>query len=200
MTLPSVPPLTGLARVLAIPVGLVVCFYGYRILKVTMGIAGFFVGASTCVSLATAAHWGPGLVIGAGIVGGLIAAWLAVALYFLGIFVLGFAAFFSLAQLLVHSLPAAIGIAILGGIVTVILQKFMLMVTTAFGGASIVVSSVLALIHGRTVLRIDDLWQPLRGGAGTGESLLVLAAALILGAAGLFAQMGLARRRRDRGD
>jgi hypothetical protein len=193
------PQLGSVGSILAIPIGLLSCFFGYRLLKLVIGLAGFTVGCAAGVSLGGAAQWAPWLVIAAGIVVGLLAAWLAVALYFVGIFLLGVAAFAGLASLFVHNVLAVAGIGILGGILTLALQKFMLRVATAFGGASMVASGVVALIHGQQAVRVADLGRPIQAGAGSREDLLVLLGTLALGCLGLIVQMGGGKgRKRER--
>ena len=184
------PPLGSVGPILAIPLGLLSCFFGYRLLKAVIGLAGFVVGCAAGVMLGGAVHGAPWLIIAAGIVAGLLSAWLAVTLYFVGIFLLGVAAFAGLASLVTHNGLAIFGFGILGGILTVVLQKFMLMVTTAFGGASMVASAVTALAHGRHAVRLEDLGRPIQAGTGTREDLLVLLGSLLLGCVGLVVQMG----------
>lgn len=194
----SLPELGSVGPLLAIPLGLLSCFFGYRLLKVVIGIAGFAVGWTAGVSLGVAAHWAPWLVIAAGIVAGLLCAWLSVALYFVGIFLLGFAAAASLAALAIHNSLAVFGIGILGGILTVVLQKLMLMATTAFGGASMVAAVVAALVHGQKAVRLEDLGRPMHAGAGTRDDLFVLLGSLLLGCVGLFVQVGAGKARKSR--
>jgi hypothetical protein len=69
---------------------------------VVIGLAGFAVGYAAGVMLDGAVHGAPWLIIAAGIVAGLLCAWLAVALYLVGIFLLGLAAFAGVASLVIH--------------------------------------------------------------------------------------------------
>lgn len=194
----SMPNLGSVGPFIAIPLGLLSCFFGYRLLKVVIGLAGFVVGWGAGAAIGGAAHWAAWLVVAAGLVGGLLCAWLAVALFFVGVFLLGFAAFTALASPVVHHSLAILVIGILGGILTVVLQKFMLKAATAFGGASMVASAVAALAHGRHAVRLVDLGRPIQAGAGTQEDLLVLLGSLLLGCVGLYVQMGLGRGRNHR--
>jgi hypothetical protein len=47
----SVPPLGSVGPILAIPLGLLSCFFGYKLLKAIMGLAGFGVGCAAGVML-----------------------------------------------------------------------------------------------------------------------------------------------------
>jgi hypothetical protein len=192
----SLSPLASVTNILTIPAGLVVCFFGYRIAKAIVGIAGYFVGAVGGAALGGANHWSPGLVLAATIGSGLICACLAMVLSFAGIFILGVAGFYLLSTLFLHNPPAIVGIAIAGGIATVMWQKFMLMVTTALGGASAVVSAIVALAHGMHALGMEDPSRSLEGPHRSHEGSISLLVALCLGAAGLVVQMAMARSRK----
>ena len=75
--------------ILSIAYGVLNCFFGYKIFKIVLGIVGFITGGLAAAGVAMAATKEPGIAVLAGLVGGAIGAVLMVALYFLGVFVLG---------------------------------------------------------------------------------------------------------------
>src|SRR5262249_27044624 len=82
-----------LSAFLMIIAGLLTCFWGYRILKVSLGIIGFITGAfggwQIGLSLANSST---GIALGCALLGGLIGIVLCVWIYFFGVFLLGAAA------------------------------------------------------------------------------------------------------------
>jgi Domain of unknown function (DUF4203) len=74
----------------AIGAGILICFWGYRMLKVTLGIMGAVVGASGgwAVGLSLASG-STGIALVCAILGAVVGAGLCIWLFFLGIFLLG---------------------------------------------------------------------------------------------------------------
>src|SRR5215831_6456740 len=74
---------------LAILAGILVCFWGYRLLKVTLGIMGAVVGASSGWALGLSLSPGStGMAMVYSVLGAVIGAALCIWLFFLGIFLL----------------------------------------------------------------------------------------------------------------
>jgi len=139
-----------IVAVIFLVLGIIFCFYGYKIFKITLGLTGFFAGAF--MGMAGANYLAQGetisLLIG-GVTGGAIGAILAVTLYMLGVFFIG-----ALGGVLLVSVyfgiignessgfvmaMAAIG----GGVAGLVLQKAVLIFFTAFLGSwNIVVGTV----------------------------------------------------------
>jgi len=75
---------------LAVAVGGLICFWGYRILKLTLGILGLLVGAAGgwagALSLVPGHN---GVALACAVVGGILGAILCVWLFYVGIFLLG---------------------------------------------------------------------------------------------------------------
>jgi hypothetical protein len=120
----------------------VVCFFGYRLLRLTLGLAGFGVGLALGLAIAgLVSNMSQVLTITIGIVCGILGAILAVLVYKLGVFLLGAGAGVLVASILLAStnwhhpmlirLVAAIG----GGILTLILERPLVSVLSAFAGA-----------------------------------------------------------------
>ena len=186
---------------LAVAVGILICFWGYRLLKLTLGVVGLIAGA--------AGGWAVGLSLAPGnngialvcaIIGGVICAVLCIWLFFLGIFLLGASA----GAILATALFSAAGnqpqpilvlvLAIVFGVLALVMQKLMIVVCTAFSGSYLVAVGLLQLLTGAqdtSALWFDHL-QP--GSAGV-LGYIALVFWLILGLAGGSFQYRGSRRR-----
>ncbi len=135
----------------AVVLGLAQCFFGYRILRVILGITGFILGGLLAGYLVFSLTQSQLFAVIAGVIGGLIGAGLMAGLYVIGVFLLG--AFFggmaaSALLTLGGGSPQLWVVAILAiaaGVVAVLLQKPMLVVATAFLGSWWAVTGVAAL-------------------------------------------------------
>jgi len=137
----------------SIIIGVVYCFFGYRIFKVVLAILGFILGISIFGAIAFNISGGEqGIAIIAGLVGGLIGSVLIVDLYFIGIFLLG-AGLGSLIGILFTTgsgtnpeLIILLISAVIGGTVAVILQESMIIVSTSLGGSWSIVSGIFHFV------------------------------------------------------
>jgi hypothetical protein len=130
--------------------GAVACFFGYRLFRVVLSIAGFILGGLMASSLLGPSDttW----MIGAWLVGGLIGMALLYAGYYVGVALTGA----GLGALVAHLAFQATGepppflivlvAAIVGAIGSMFLQKYFIVVGTAFGGAWTLILGVLALL------------------------------------------------------
>ena len=126
--------------------GLANAFFGYKIFKVVLAITGFFTGMlllpmvvglflffSTDISEGSSIA----LIVLLGLVGGVIGAVLAVLLYKVGVFfsvgMMGFIVFF----VIVQQVWPALALGIICGIVGVILDKYVIIVSTGLSGGSL---------------------------------------------------------------
>ena len=126
-------------------VGLIICFFGYRIFKVVLALAGCLVGGLGAAAAASAMSDQQSVVLVAGLVGSLVGSVLAVGLYFVGVFLLGAGAGAGLGVGLCIVMkaepmadPARLLIAVafvVGGVVALVLQKLLIILSTSFGGA-----------------------------------------------------------------
>ncbi len=131
-------------RVFAAPgilLGPIVCLFGYRIFKVMLFITGFFVGAALAGTFTFAKSYENYIIIFACLIGGLFGGLLTLCLYYLGVFVIGAlfggsigAVLFIVAKTSPEPVVLLI-LAIIGGIVAIVIHKFMIIISTAFGGA-----------------------------------------------------------------
>ena len=133
--------------------GVIACIAGYRLFRIVLAIYGFVLGAVIASSIV-----GPTNTIGmiaAALGGGLAGALILVFAYFAGIALVGG----GLGALVSHALwtqfgageppPLLIvGAAVAGAIAAMFLQRYVIIVSTAFGGAWTIVVGLMSLIDG----------------------------------------------------
>lgn len=145
--------------------GLVACFFGYRLFKLVLAIFGFILGA-----LAASSIWGSSdttyMVIFA-FVGGIIGSLLLLAAYFVGVALLG-AGLGALAANLIWTWiegdphPFAVVLfSVAGALLATWLQRYVMILGTAFGGAWTIIVGGLALMGDETAINAaaaGDVW------------------------------------------
>lgn len=142
--------------------GILICFCGYRLLKLTLGLLGFIAGAYAGWQLAaTALHASDLQALICAVVGGLLGMALYLWLYFLGVFLLGATAGAIMAAAFFNGTahPAqplvVLASSVAFGLVALVAQKFMIIVATAFSGAYLVAAGLWPFIaHGQSPSRI----------------------------------------------
>jgi Domain of unknown function (DUF4203) len=184
------------AALLIMAGGVIACIAGYRLFRIVLAIYGFVLGAVIASSIV-----GPtntlGM-IGAALGGGLAGALILMFAYFAGIALAGGA----LGALLSHASwtqfgggepPALliVGAAVAGAIAAMFLQRYVIVVSTAFGGAWTIVVGVMS-IAGRT--GDADVWILYPGMPG--ESRWTLLAWGALGVAGTAVQLAITSKKR----
>jgi len=138
------------AAVVLVVGGALACFFGYRLFRVVLAIYGFILGAAIATSLMAPGNTGSLLL--AALVGGVIGAIVLNLAYFLGVALIGAGA----GALAVHVLWATIGrgdphvalvviFAVVGAIVATRLQRHVIILATAFGGAWTAIVGILAI-------------------------------------------------------
>lgn len=168
--------------VVAMVVGLVTAFFGYRIFRVFLYVAGFLIVGSVASVVALAMSGESGFPVLAFLMGGLLGGSLTIEMYLFGIFITGAAA----GVLPAVAVPLASGsepswtiAAVLGlvaGIIALSIEKFLIIVSTSATGALLAVLGFLAARGGFYVDRFDVeeiSWQVdsfVRAGLGTGYS------------------------------
>lgn len=133
---------------LSVLVGALQCFFGYRIFKFILGLTGFLIGGVLAVAIGYSFSQEEAFALLAGLVGGFIGATLMVMLYYVGIFLIG-ALLGSFLGTVLYAVaentpePAVLLIlAVIVGVIALISQKFMIIVSTGFGGAWLVVTGI----------------------------------------------------------
>lgn len=138
ITLDTTPLVTGAILLLA---GLLLLGWGYKLFRLTMGVAGLLIGASLGWQIGmqlSPQGWFP---IAASAVGAVVLAALMPLVRKAGLFVLGFAAAWGIAMLVMGppsdavSLFTVVGAGLVGGVVGMFVEKLLLVVATSYLGA-----------------------------------------------------------------
>jgi hypothetical protein len=130
-------------------IGIVECFFGYKMLKIILGVTGFIVGGLLCAEFVYHIMGGhPVISLLAGLVGGVIGSSLMIGCFVFGLFILGVA----LGLLVGGAISASIygsprpmilvPLAIVGGIATIVMSRSMIIISTSFTGAYLIVFSI----------------------------------------------------------
>ena len=136
------------AAILLLLGGTVACFFGYRMFRLVLAIFGFIFGAFAASSVFGASDTGPMLVAAA--VGGLVGAGILIAAYFVGVALVGAGLGALVANLAFsasgrepHFLVIAF-CAVAGAVASMYLQRYFIIVGTAFGGAWTMIVGAMA--------------------------------------------------------
>ena len=186
------------AAVILIVGGAVACFAGYRFFRVVLAIYGFILGALMASSMMGVGN-NVGMIVAA-LVGGLIGAVVLVLAYFVGIALVGA----GLGALIAHEVwhwikpgdpPAliVIGAALVGAALAMVVQRYVIVVGTAFGGAWTMIVGGLALSGAHVSVDAaarNNVWlaYPMNPAPGQYWVLLVW---IGLGVAGVFVQLAV---------
>jgi len=145
------------AALVLVLAGVVACFAGYRLFRIVLAVFGFILGAMLVSSLMGISNTA-GLVVAA-LVGGLVGAAILLFAYFVGIAIVGA----GVGALVAHAgwafvgsgdppVLAVIGLAVLGAIGAMFVQRHVIVVTTAFVGAWTLIVGILAAVGDRGAL------------------------------------------------
>lgn len=175
--------------------GVLDCFFGYRVFKITLALFGGLLGIGFGQAAATALGFEPGALTASLIVGGLLGAGLAFLLYIAAVFVTGCLFGATLGILLLanyHHMVALLAggvLGLVGGLLAVKIQRVLIILSTALRGAA---GAVLALAY--FTHQIDWLYycrQPDQLPALIDSNPWVLPAILAVAAVGAIAQFEL---------
>jgi hypothetical protein len=181
--------------VAALAWGVLDCFFGYRVFKITLALVGGLLGAALGQAAATAWGAGAGAETAALVAGGLVGAGLAFLLYIAAVFVAGFGFGATLGILLLshlHQMVALLSgcvLGVIGGFLAVKLQRALIMLSTALLGSF---RAMLALSYFTS--RIDWLYyfrQPDQLPALIDANPWMFPSILALAAVGVIAQFEL---------
>jgi uncharacterized protein DUF4203 len=176
---------------------------GYRLFRVVLAIYGFIFGAMLASSVMGISNTG-GMVV-AGLVGGLVGAAILTFAYFVGIALVGaglgaFVVDVGWSRWAAGDPPAmlVIGLSIAGAVGALLLQRYVIIVGTAFGGAWTMIVGGLAVAGERSAARAltsADIWilYPLAPQPGQGWIPITWIA---LGAIGVAVQLRVTGRKR----
>jgi hypothetical protein len=185
------------AAVILLASGIVSCFFGYRLFRAVLAIFGFIFGgimASSVFGISSGT-----MMVVAFVIGGLIGAFILIVAYFLGVALAGAGIGAFVAHLLFSagsrdpSVLVVVFFAIAGAVAATYLQRYCIIVFTAFGGAWTMIVGAMALVGDRTALRAaaaGDVWiaYPLNPAPGQRWVLLVW---LLLSLIGAGVQLGI---------
>ena len=191
------------AAILLVLGGALSCFAGYRLFKIVLGIYGFVLGAMLASSAMGATNT-TGMIVAA-LVGGVCGAALLMFAYFIGIALVGA----GLGALVAHVAwsgvrtgdPPAIAVIVLsvmGSIGAMFMQRYVIIVATAFGGAWTVIVGGLAAAGDRGAAKAasaGDVWILYPTSPAPGQK-WVPVAWIILGLAGTAMQIGITGKKR----
>ena len=145
--------------------GVISCFFGYRLFRTVLAIFGFVLGGMLASSVFGVSNTTMMLV--AWVLGGLVGAFILIFAYFLGVALAGAAIGAAVANVMFsigNREPRALVIilcSIAGAIASMYLQRYFIIVFTAFGGAWTMIVGAMALVGDRTALKAatsGDVW------------------------------------------
>ena len=145
--------------------GLVSCFLGYRLVKVVLGLFGFLIGALAASSIFGGGDTTP--MVSGFIVGGVAGATLLLAAYFVGVALVGAGIGALIVNLIWTQIegdphPAVVILfSVAGAVVATWLQRYVIILGTAFAGAWTMLVGGLALMGDSGPLRAaaaGDVW------------------------------------------
>jgi hypothetical protein len=176
--------------------GIVACFFGYRLFRIVLAIFGFIIGAGLASSLfGVSDTWA---MVAAWVVGGLVGAAVLMAAYFVGVALVGASLGATVANVFFAAgdrdpqFVVVVVCAVIGAIASMYLQRYFIIVGTAFGGAWTMIVGALAVIGdkgARQAAASGDVWvvYPLDPAPGRRW---VTVAWLVLGLIGAAVQLG----------
>jgi hypothetical protein len=138
------------AAVILLAGGLLACFAGYRVFRIVLAIYGFILGALLASSFMGAEQ--TAVMVLAWIVGGIVGALILLVAYFAGVALLGAGMGAAAAHLVwaaFHAEPATVVLvlfSIAGALAALALQRCVIIVATAFGGAQTALVGAAALM------------------------------------------------------
>jgi hypothetical protein len=145
--------------------GVISCFFGYRLFRTVLAIFGFVLGGMLASSVFGVSNTTMMLV--AWVLGGLAGAFILIFAYFLGVALAGAAIGAAVANVMFsigNRDPRALIVilfSITGAIAAMYLQRYFIIVFTAFGGAWTMIVGAMALVGDRTALKAatsGDVW------------------------------------------
>jgi uncharacterized protein DUF4203 len=177
--------------------GIISCFFGYRLFRTVLAIFGFILGALAASSVFGISN--TTLMVLAALAGGLVGAFILITAYFVGVALVGAGLGAVIANLVFSgggrepSVFVVMFFSIAGAVGATYLQRYFIIVGTAFGGAWTMIVGAMALVGNRTALRAattGDVWvaYPLNPAPGQRWVLLVW---LLLSLIGAGVQLGI---------
>ncbi len=172
--------------------GLSNCFWGHKFFKMLIGVWGFLAGATggiwMSIQFGIYGIWKLLVVI----IGGILGTTLVMMVFYAGVFLFGALLGYFIALILLEAWPrwpellVAGGLAILGGLVAISIQRPLLVLTTAYAGSWIAISAVTSLLWGHSFGRMPPVPNDIPR-----NMLSIFIVWIILGTLGMAYQFGL---------
>ncbi len=183
--------------VTAVAIGTLYCFLGYRTLRFVLGLTGFLMAGGVAATLVNWISQGNQLaVLIALFIGGMCGAFALYFLYRTGVFLLGLMGTALIAHNVLSAQPdtwipvAVIGVAVLGGLVALLLERPVILLATAALGAWMVVSGVAYFIVGSGELEgLTKVFE------SEEQRMIILASWAILAVAGALSQVATTKKK-----
>jgi len=182
--------------------GALTCFAGYRLFRVVLGIYGFVLGAM--IASSTVGVNSTGAMVAAALVGGVLGAVVLMLAYFVGIALVGAGLGALLANLAWGKVAgedrpavAVIVVSVAGAFLSMWLQRYVIIVGTAFGGAWTVMVGAVNLFAARGVGRgssANEVW--ILYPTSLGDQRWAPIAWVLLGLAGTAVQLAVTGKRK----
>lgn len=153
------------AAILFLVGGIIACFFGYRLFRIVLAIAGFILGGLLASSFFGISDTGPMVLAWA--IGGLVGAGILIAAYFVGVALIGAGLGAAAANLFFASTDrephflAVVFLAITGATAASYLQRYFIIVGTGFGGAWTMIVGTMALLGNRaaqSAMLSNNVW------------------------------------------
>ena len=177
--------------------GIIACFFGYRLFRTVLAIFGFIIGA-----LAVSSVFGTSnttLMLVAALAGGLAGAFIMITAYFVGVALAGAAIGAVIANVVFSarghdpSVFVVILFSVAGAVAATYLQRYFIIVFTAFGGAWTMIVGAMALLGNRAALKAataGDVWVAYPLNPAPGQRMIV-AVWIVLSLVGAGVQLGI---------
>jgi hypothetical protein len=177
--------------------GIISCFFGYRLFRTVLAIFGFIIGA-----LAVSSVFGTSnttLMLIAALAGGLVGGFILITAYFVGVALAGAAIGAAIANGVFSagsrdpSVFVVILFSVAGAVAATYLQRYFIIVFTAFGGAWTMIVGAMALVGNREALKAatsGDVWVAYPLNPAPGQR-WVVAMWIVLSLLGAGVQLGI---------
>lgn len=176
--------------------GIIACFSGYRLFRIVLAIFGFIIGALAASSVFGVSDTIPMVIAAAA--GGLIGAGVLLAAYFVGVALVGAGLGALVANLAFSAtdrdphFAVLVLCSIVGAVLATYLQRYVIIIGTAFGGAWTLIVGAMALVGDRSAMAAaaaGDVWVVYPLDPAPGREWVPIAW-IVLGLAGLGVQLG----------
>ena len=181
----------------AVAIGTLYCFLGYRTLRFVLGLTGFLMAGGVAATLVNWISQGNQLAALIGLfIGGMCGAFALYFLYRTGVFLLGLMGTALITHTVLSAQPdtwipfAVLGLAVVGGLLALLLERPVILLATAALGAWMVVSGVTYFIVGSSELEeLTKLFE------SEDQRMIVVASWAVLAVAGAISQVATTKKK-----